>query len=188
MTVVSVAGDFRASDMARRFDAVVTEHFDLIWRVLRRLGASAADADDCIQEVFMVAARRFESIKPGSERAFLIAVATRVFSTQRRGIRRRREEPASHPEEIASLDCDPLESLELSEARRLLAQVLEQLPLELRTVLVLYELEELSVAEIAALLNAPRGTISWRLKTARDAFAAAVRRLRARQRHPMRAS
>ena len=187
MTSPSVAGDFH-SDPARRLDALVAEHFDLVWRVLRRLGASPADADDAVQEVFLVAARRLGSIAAGRERAFLIGVSMRVLSSQRRRTRRRREEPGDPLDELAAVAGDPLASLELSQARELLSEVLAGLPLELRAVLVLYELEELSVGEIAELLATPRGTISSRLKSARDAFAAAVRRLRARQDHPKRRS
>src|SRR5690349_16980507 len=111
MTATSVAGGFRQSDRERRLGAMVSEHFDLVWRVLRRLGASAADADDAVQEVFLVAARRLDAIVVGRERAFLIGVTTRVFSSQRRSARRRREEPELLPDELIAAEGDPLERL-----------------------------------------------------------------------------
>lgn len=188
MRGISVAGGSRQSDRAERLDAIVGEHFDLVWRVLRRLGASPADADDAVQEVFLVAARRLDAIEPGRERAFLIGVAMRVFSTQRRSIRRRREQTDSFPDDLATLANNPLESLELRRARALLDEALASLSLELRTVIVLYEFEQLSVGEIAELLATPRGTVSWRLKSARAAFSAATRRLQARNDHPKRSS
>lgn len=188
MTWGSVAGDFRPSDSERRLDALVAQHFDFVWRVARRLGASAADADDAVQEVFLVAARRLSSIAQGRERAFLIGVAMRVLSSQRRSIRRRREEPGALTDDLVAVAGDPLASLELTQARKLLSEVLEGLPLELRAVLVLYELEQLTVGEIAELLEAPRSTISWRLKSARESFVAAAHRLRTKLDHPKRSS
>ena len=144
MTSASLAGDFRPNDAERRLDALVAEHFDFVWRVARRLGASAADADDVVQEVFLVAARRLGAIEAGRERAFLIGVAMRVFSSERRRVRRRREEPEALTDQLVAAAGDPLQSLELSQARLLLAEVLADLPLDLRAVLILYELEQLS--------------------------------------------
>lgn len=203
MTSGSVADGFRESarrraehgptaaaggDAARRLDALVAQHFGLVWRMLRRLGATPADADDAAQEVFLVAARRLDAIELGRERPFLIGVAVRVFATQRRSVQRRHEEPEAKAHQLASSAADPSEHIELTQARELLNEALAGLPLEQRTVLVLYELEELSVVEIAELLQAPRGTISWRLKVAREAFSAAAKRLRAQSEHPRRST
>jgi RNA polymerase sigma-70 factor, ECF subfamily len=188
MSLASVAGGLREMDSARRLDALVADHFSLVWRMFRRLGASAADADDGSQEVFMVAARKLDAIEPGRERSFLLGVAVRVFATQRRTARRRQEEPESEAFVLASSAPDPSEHAELRQARAALDEVLARLPLEQRTVFVLYELEELSVAEIADLLQTPRGTVSWRLKEAREAFSVAARRLRAQLEHPRRPS
>lgn len=188
MTSASLAGDFRSNDSERRLDGLVAEHFDFVWRVARRLGASAADADDVVQEVFLVAARRLSAIAAERERAFLIGVVMRVLSSERRRVRRRREEPEALTDQLVAAAGDPLQSLELSQARLLLAEVLADLPLDLRAVLVLYELEQLSVGEIAELLATPRGTVSWRLKNARESFVAAARRLRAKLDHPKRSS
>jgi len=52
--------------------------------------------------------------------------------------------------------------------------------MDLRAVFVLFELEELSTAEIAATLEIPMGTVSSRLRRAREEFQAATKRYRAR--------
>ena len=57
--------------------------------------------------------------------------------------------------------------------------LLDQLSLDLRAVFVLFELEELSTNEIAALLGIPAGTVSSRLHRARDEFQALCARARA---------
>jgi len=66
--------------------------------------------------------------------------------------------------------------------------VLDELPLEERAVFVLFELEELSVPEIAELCALKVGTAASRLRRAREAFRAATQRLRARQDFPLRGS
>ena len=56
--------------------------------------------------------------------------------------------------------------------------MLESLPLDLRTVFVLYELEELTMVEIARALDLPMGTVASRLRRAREAFEELSRRVR----------
>jgi RNA polymerase sigma-70 factor (ECF subfamily) len=55
------------------------------------------------------------------------------------------------------------------------------MPLELRAVFVLFELEQIKVAEIATMLGIPEGTAASRLRRAREHFQDAVRRLEARR-------
>lgn len=157
------------------------EHFELVWRSLRRFGLSAADADDATQEVFLVASRKLEAIAPGRERSFLFGTALKVASTRRRGLRRRPEQADGAVDEHDEQSAPGPERLaQLSEARQQLQVVLDGMELELKAPFVLFELEELSVGEIAELLELPVGTVSSRLRAARAEFQAAVRRLQAR--------
>jgi RNA polymerase sigma-70 factor (ECF subfamily) len=170
-----------------RLRVLMATHFDFVWRGLRRLGLSPVDADDGTQEVFLVASRKLGAILPGSERRFLFATALRVASTRRRGLKRRREEPRSwleeeepEPEQERS-EPGPERLAELARARRELDQIMAGMKLEQRAVFVLYELEELSVPEIAQLIDVPIGTVSSRLRSAREEFESSLRRLRARE-------
>jgi len=70
---------------------------------------------------------------------------------------------------------------EIAHARRGLNQILDGMKLEQRAVFVLYELEEMTVPEIANLLELPTGTVSSRLRVAREEFELSLRRLRARE-------
>lgn len=167
----------------------MTAHFDFVWRSLRRLGLSPADADDGAQEVFVVATRKLDSIVPHSEKRFLFATALRVASTRRRGLKRRREEPRSWLEEEPFLERErsepgPERLAELAHARRDLDEILANMKLEQRAVFVLYELEEMTVPEIASLLDLPAGTVSSRLRGAREEFDQSLRRMRAREQFP----
>jgi RNA polymerase sigma-70 factor, ECF subfamily len=161
--------------------ALVDTHFDFIWRLLRRMGLSPADADDAAQHVFITATEKFDVITPGSERTFLYGVALRVLANLRRKQRRRREEalaPAVWPTDSAAL---PDGELEAARTRAELDALLTELPDELRRVLVLTAVEDLTMTEVAALESIPSGTVASRLRRARSLLRERLEnRLRAR--------
>src|SRR4051812_29691540 len=93
-----------------RMRAIQHEHFEFVWRSVRRLGVPDADADDAVQQVFIVTSRRLETIPDGSERAFLFGTAIRVASHARRAIRRRGEvslQEGSAPGEPTAKPSEP---------------------------------------------------------------------------------
>ncbi|HVJ20900.1 MAG TPA: RNA polymerase sigma factor [Polyangiaceae bacterium] len=161
---------------------MMREHFDFVWRSLRRLGVAAADVDDAAQEVFLIGARRLDDIAPDHERAFLFGTSARVAATRRRSAGRRPEDPEPSFEDRAALNLDPEELSQLVAARAQLQRILEGMSEELRAVFVLADLEELRSPEIAEILGIPAGTVASRLKSAREQFRAAVARLAARER------
>src|SRR5690349_2580769 len=74
-----------------RLRALLNEHFELVWRTLRRLGVPVSDLDDAAQQVFLVVRRKLAAIEPGKEKPFIFQTALRVASDARRTLRRRRE-------------------------------------------------------------------------------------------------
>lgn len=163
-----------------RLRRMLDEHFDFIWRSLRRFGLGDDRADDATQQVFMVASRKLASIQPGSERSFLFGTAMRVASDIRRSAPFRRE--IAHADVGVDLEGGPRpdELVDQRRARVLLDRVLEEMDLELRSVFVLFEIEEMTTAEIASLLDIPHGTVASRLRRAREVFEARVKRLERR--------
>jgi RNA polymerase sigma-70 factor (ECF subfamily) len=155
-------------------------HHASIWRLLRRLGVTHAQLDDAAQEVFWVVARKLEQIEPGKQHAFLYGVALRVAASE---VRRRTSLPpaadSAELERLATAEPTPEEQLEQRRARELLDAVLDALPLELRSVLVLFELEGLDVRSIAEIEGIPMGTVGSRLRRAREEFSAVAKRVRA---------
>lgn len=149
---------------------LVTDHLDFVWRSLRRFGVHEGDVDDASQRVFMIAGEKLAKIEQGRERAFLIGVASRVAAHARRGYQRRdlAEKRLSSDPRPPSLN--PEELTQRLEAREMLDRVLDRMPAELRAVFVLFELEELSVDDIAELLTLPRGTAATRLRRSREVF------------------
>jgi len=178
-----------ASSMARaaasaetaRVEAFVREHHAFVWRVLRRSGLTAADADDAAQRVFLIAADRLHTIAQGSERGFLYRTAARVASNARRSMNRRREtsgleegnEPAPLPE--------PDDLLDQRRARDLLDRMLGELSEDLRATFVLFEIEGLRSTEIAEALDIPVGTVASRLRRARAELEQRLARYRNRR-------
>jgi RNA polymerase sigma-70 factor (ECF subfamily) len=72
------------------------------------------------------------------------------------------------------------ELIDRRRARELLDEILAAMTMELRLVFVLFEVEQLTMAEIARMLELPPGTVASRLRRAREDFAARVRRIEAK--------
>jgi RNA polymerase sigma-70 factor (ECF subfamily) len=161
------------------FNKLVHDHMDFVWRALRRFGVPEAEVDDATQHVFLLANEKLSVIRAGSERSFLLAVATRIASHARRANQRReaaRQRLSEHEREATPT---PEHLVSRIEARDLLDRVLDEMPVEVRTVFVLFELEDLTVDEVARLLELPRGTVATRLRRARVLFQDAVKLLKA---------
>lgn len=164
--------------------ALVDAHYASIWRLVRRCGVDESMVDDAVQEIFIVAMQRIDSIEPGKERAFLFGVALRVASKMRRKhqataeLMQQEGELEQSDEDAASPDV----ALDDRRARELLDDALDAMSPDLRTVLVLHELEGMELREIATLLEIPVGTAGSRFRRAREQFDLIARRLRARLR------
>jgi RNA polymerase sigma-70 factor, ECF subfamily len=153
-----------------RLRHLVDAHYDAVWRVLRRLGVPSHEADDAAQRVFVVTARRLDEIEPAREYAYIMGIAVRTASEIRRTLRRRREDAASDEADWPDLADGPEALLDRKRARVLLDAIVGTMPLELRTIFVLRELEGMSLPEIAALQAIPLGTATSRLRRARELF------------------
>lgn len=170
-----------SSANTRRLRELFERHYDFVWRSLRRLGVRPDAVDDAAQEVFVVAARKIEAIAFGAERSFLYGTSLRVASDARRAESRRRESSGDSAIERA---MDPTIDLEAESdrqrARALLDQVLSSMSIEHRAVFTLFELEGMTMAEIASFLELAPGTVASRLRRARELFQEAVTRIQAR--------
>ena len=123
--------------------------------------ADRASADDVLAEVFLVCWRRFEDV-PQDPLPWLLAVARRVLSTQRRS-RRRRE---------ALVDRLALDAAEPPDAYAaigdgVLAGALARIGEEDRELLLLIAWDGLTPSQVAVVLGAKAGTVRVRLLRAR---------------------
>lgn len=156
-----------------RLARVVESDYQFVWRLLRRLGVSPQSVDDATQQVFLVVAERLPDVREGSERSFAFGAALRIAQSLRR--RAHREPASAETDERPSLIPGPDQLTEQRRNRERLDRVLSELSIELRSVFVLYELEGLSAPEIAELCELPLGTVSSRLRRARERFRELIR-------------
>ncbi len=168
------AGHAGRADGAR-FRQVFDDSYDFVGRLLRRLGVPRDAVEDAAQEVFLVTSRRLDDIALGRERAFVFGVATRVASGRRRvAARERRAAPEGTLDARPTYDPTPEALTDEKRARELLDRALERMAIDLRSVVVLFELEEMTAAEVARRLAIPPGTVMSRLRRARQQLRALV--------------
>jgi RNA polymerase sigma-70 factor (ECF subfamily) len=179
-----LAEETLGGDRERQLRALVREHFHFIWRLMRRTGLAPEDADDAAQQVFMAATRKSERIKPGSERTYLYGISLRVVANMRRKLARRSREGEPLDHEIVDHTAQPEQAAKLGEACSLLNELLGALPEELRRVLVLAQIEQFEVSEIAEAEGIPVGTAASRLRRARVIFREQLERVQ--ERNPFR--
>ncbi len=156
-----------------------------LWNTLYRLGVREADLQDALQEVLVVVHRRLASFNGQSKlTTWLFGICLRVAAAHRRRGFRRHECPTdlSAPEDEPPDSTSPERVGRMLDARARLNQILDSLQPELRAVFVMFELEGINCATIAAELGLALGTVHSRLHTARKAFANAAQRQLARER------
>jgi len=164
---------------ARRFREVILPHLDSAYNFARYLARDPVAAEDIVQEAFLKAFRAFPSFRGGEPKAWLFAIVRNGFldwaGSGRRGGGVLVDEGSlsqSQADALANVaDPDQL-TPEAALVRRkdaeTLRAVIENLPEPFRETLVLREMEELSYKEIAALTEAPIGTVMSRLARARQ--------------------
>lgn len=146
---------------------VFDEHAGYVWRTFRHLGIPEADVPDLCQEVFVVVHRKLGEFEGRSSvKTWLYGICVRVAADHRRRAHVRNERAQSDAgEQLASSSSFGAEAR--LAARAELQALLAELDDDKRTVLVLYELEGLTMKEIAEILGCPLQTAYSRLHAAR---------------------
>jgi len=164
-----------------RFEDVYDQHFDYVWRSLRRLGVPREHVDDAVQDVFVVVHRRLGDFEGRSKLAtWLFGITLRVARSHRRkAAKAALVEPLDDEHVPAHPRARPDAVAASSEAWRVVEAFLDQLDEGKRAVFVLVELEERTAPEVAEVLGLPLNTVYSRLRAARKQFESAVKRHRA---------
>jgi RNA polymerase sigma-70 factor (ECF subfamily) len=161
---------------------IYDSYFHFVWRNARRLGIPEASADDVTQDVFMVVQRRIGDYDGRtSMQAWIFGILLRVAQDHRRSFRRKgaRHVPLENEVKLsagATHDPSPVEQLERAQRVRLVEQLLSELDEEKRNLLILSELEEWKLREIAQFYGSNINTIYSRLRAAKLAFERAFKR------------
>ncbi|AKV02669.1 RNA polymerase sigma factor RpoE [Labilithrix luteola] len=143
--------------------------------ILRRFGVDKGEAEDVTQEVFLVLRSRLADVAHGDERKFLFRTAAYLAANARRAARRRPaalQETTREPVSNRNAERELAEHAELA----LLQEILDAMSDDLRAAFILFEIEEMTVTEIAAILSIPLGTVKSRLLRARQVFEREARR------------
>ncbi len=153
---------------------IFREYAPFVWRALRRLGVREADVEDVCQEVFVVVHRKLGDFEGRSSlRTWIYGICARTASDYRRSGRVRREVVTDAPPEMAA-EGGHEDVVALKQARAKLDRILDELDDDKRAVFVLYEIEELSMAQVADSLGCPLQTAYSRLHAARKIVEAGV--------------
>jgi len=161
------------AESAATFEAGVLELLGPLFNLAMWMARDRARAEDLVQEACLRALRFRHQFQPGTNlRAWLFQILRSVFITQYR-----RRERAGHHVDLDTLEgqganpavppaagrgagAEPFARVDIDAA-------LEQLPEEYRTVVVLSDIEGLSMAEVAVAMGCPVGTVKSRLFRAR---------------------
>ena len=158
----------------RLFRELFEAHARLVWRSLSGLGVHENDVPDASQQVFMVLQGKLGQIHEGCALStFIYGICLRVASDFRKRAHVRREQLYAVPPDIHTLA--PQEDAVMSrQAMDRLRAALDAIDPAQREVFVLYEIEELPMAEVASAAGCPLQTAYSRLHAARRAVAEAL--------------
>ncbi len=161
------------------FEQIMHLYADRLYNYILRMVGNSADAEDLLQEVFL---RAYQGLPSFDGRAslstWLYRIATNLcIDYQRRRARRVQTVPylawededgeVGHWESPDTQTPDPMEAALNRELQQVVEHAIRSLSPKLRTVLLLYDVEDLSYEEIARVLNIPMGTVKSRLNHAR---------------------
>jgi RNA polymerase sigma-70 factor, ECF subfamily len=161
------------------FEELAMPLFDSLYNFARWLLHNSNDAEDLVQETYLKALRGFGSFQRGTNfRAWIFQILRNTFLSSRTKLERRVTVTMDLEEDFAALPATSAtpESLLIERSGNDAVQcAIEQLPVILREVILLCDVEDASYREIAEVLSIPIGTVMSRLARARKAVRKTVR-------------
>jgi RNA polymerase sigma-70 factor, ECF subfamily len=173
MTFPVRAAPLLATAPPASFEEAYRDYAQCAARWAHSLGGSSVDAEDVVQEVFLVVSRRLDSFRPEARfTSWLFEITRKVVANHRRRQRWRfwRDRSQEAVGSLATRHLDPVAELERKQETDRLYRALDHLPEKYRSVLVLYEVEGLSTQAIADLRQIKLPTIKVHLHRARERF------------------
>ena len=154
------------------FEHVYEQLFDFVYRNARRLGVPASAADDVVQDVFLVLHRRLPDYDGRATlQSWVYGILANAVRDYRRTFRRKQAPLISPVRDEdwgpASTRASPEQRVERDRDVALLMALLEELPEAQRELIVLAELEQMSVPEICSCIGGNPNTVYSRLRLAR---------------------
>ncbi len=163
----------RSNARQHSFEELALPLFPALYNLASWLTHNEPDAEDLVQETYVKALRGLDSFEPGTNfKAWIFRIMRNCFLTSKTGLAATRtvsqEDITETLEQVE--DSNPETILIQLEEASLAREILRQLPLPFREILILNEVEHLKYKEIALVLSLPIGTVMSRLARARAAF------------------
>lgn len=153
-----------SSDHQGGIQALVDAHYEGLYRYAYRLSASAADAEDLVQETFGKALKQLRQLREADRaKAWLFSILRNAYLHRVRSDRQARLVSLEAVGDLPEPDAGPLPDIEPEQ----LQQALSELPEVFRTPVILFYFEDFSYREIAEQMELPLGTVMSRLARAK---------------------
>lgn len=174
----------RAGDGAA-WEEIVQTYSRRIFNLAFRFTSNRDQAEDLTQEVFVRIYRTLDQFdqRQGDLQNWLMRLARNLIIDDYR--RRQRNPQNSHAEDVdehafhlPSASASPQREMERRELSVQVQEGIDKLPPDLRTCVILRDIEELSYQEIVDLLKIPEGTVKSRINRGRIELAKILRRMR----------
>lgn len=144
--------------LACRLADLVDQHYVLLYRYAYRLSGSSADAEDLTQQAFLIAQTKWDQLRDETRaKSWLFTIIRNAYLKQ---LRAEACLPAQSLDDVA----EPAENIDADDIdHEQLQNVLNDLPEEYRSPIILFYFEEFSYREIADHMGVPLGTVMSRL-------------------------
>lgn len=157
------------------FRELVHTHQRLVSHVVFRIVRDPRDREEVCQDVFIRVYQKLDQF--AHESALGTWIARIAYRLSLNHLERRRiplyddlradETGGTSVDQLPGTRASPLDEVEGTELRAFVRARVDELPVQYRTVVTLYHLEEMAVGEIAAVMDLPEGTVKSHLFRAR---------------------
>lgn len=159
----------------QELEIFISEYGKDIYSFCKHLANKPQEADDLYQDTFLKAIELKDNIDYGyNPKSYLLSIALRIWKNKKRKFAWRKRIADMQPI-VDERDADVSESKEMPPEERIIRKeknesvraAVNKLPDKLKIVVLLFYMEDLSTAQVAAVMKIPTGTVLSRLYQAR---------------------
>ncbi len=156
------------------FRHLVDKYNNMVWHLVLRMVRQREDAEDLAQEVFIRVYRDIHKFRGESKLSTWIGAL--AFNVSTDYLRKKGREKVIFTGEPTRLEIampetgNPLETLKREDIKAVIHRIIDQLPLQYRTVITMYHLEQFSYTEISEITGMPEGTVKSYISRGRAAI------------------
>ena len=150
---------------------LIQEHYESVYRFARHLSQSPVDAEDLVQQTFLIACRKLADLREAERsRSWLLSITRNLFLKSRLKPQELRGYPDADESRLIEHHHTetPEQLLQQRLDLELLQTALAELPDGFRVPLLMYYFEDLSYKEIGEALDLPLGTVMSRLARGKE--------------------